>query len=698
MNTNTQNFPTAPQLTVTQALQRAHAHWDAGQAHQAEQLCMRVLQVAPQQPEALHLLGLMAHAYSKLDMAIDFLRRACSTPGVPAVYFSNLAEMCRQKGLLAEAEQAAQRAVALAPGMAAAWGNLGIILQESGKLGASLECLQKVVALQPDSPEAHNNLANTYQRLNQLALAQQSYQHALALHPAYAEAHSNLAFLLNELGQFDAAAASGQRAIEYNPQLVDAYLNLAEIETSRSRHDRALHWLHALAAFAPNHPGGLAASAHVLAKLGRHVEALACAQAAVAAAPGNANAQFTLGQMLHAAGQHAAALPHFDQAATLPGNVAEDALVARATALLETGDKDAAIAAFDYALQRFPQSSKAMAARADTRTYHAADPDILAMQAALTREIKPGLGEAMALHFALGKAWLDVGDSVQAFTHLDQGNALKRTTFHYDAARTAQWLQRIGETFTPALLQQWQGAGVASELPLFIIGMPRSGTTLIEQILASHPQVYGAGELSALRLSVETHGVFPDSVAGLSAATLQQMGADYLAQITPLAPAAARIVDKMPANFFYAGLIPLILPDARIIHCRRDPVDTCLSCYSKLFSGEQAFAYQQDELGQFYQGYQALMTQLKPVLPPTHFIEVDYEAVVGDLEGQARRLIDFAGLPWDDACLNFHQTPRVVHTASAAQVRQPVYTTSRGRWHQHAAQLAPLLAALGIAA
>ena len=318
-------------------------------------------------------------------------------------------------------------------------------------------------------------------------------------------------------------------------------------------------------------------------------------------------------------------------------------------------------------LQAFPNSTKAITARCDAKKFVTDDPDISAMEAALAHSIKPSINEQMSLHFALGKAYLDTADSAQAFAHLYAGNAIKRASLNYDAQATAGWMARIGAAFTPDLMHRYADAGAASELPVFIIGMPRSGTTLVEQILASHPLVHGAGELSALRLAVEKAGSFPDSVAALDADALTRIGNDYLAQVAALAPAAKRLVDKMPANFFYAGLIPLILRGARVIHCRRDPVDTCLSCYSKHFAGEQIFTYQLDELGQFYNAYADLMKNLRSIMPPERFIEVDYEAVVDDLEGQARRLIDFIGLPWNDACLNFHQTRRVVRTASVAQ-------------------------------
>jgi tetratricopeptide (TPR) repeat protein len=692
------NFPVATQLSIPEALNRAYAHWNAGQADQAELLCRRVLAVLPYQVDALHLLGLMAHAYGKLDMAIGHLRQACLVPGAPPVYFSNLAEMCRQKGLLAEAEQAGQRAVALDPNLVDAWGNLGIILQESGKLEASLDCLERVVALKPEESRPHNNLANTYRRLNRLERAEWHYKKALALDPGYAEAHSNLAFLLNGQGQFEQAAAAARHAIDLNPQMIDAYLNLADVEVSRVRLGEALRWLNALHTFAPQHAGGLAARAQVLKKMERNDEALACAQQALTLAPDNASVQNTLGQVLQALGRHEEALAAFDRAAALPGSVREEALVGRATLFMESGRIEEAHAAFDQALLAFPGSVRILGGRHDTKTYRSDDPEIAAMEAALTPADSLTLPDRLTLHFALGKAYLDTRDSTRAFHHLDAGNRLKRSTFSYDGAATQQWMARIAAAFSADVMQQHQGMGAASTLPVFIIGMPRSGTTLVEQILASHPQVHGAGELGALRLAVENEGAFPESAGNLSPEMLGRIGRDYLERTVPLADGKDRLVDKMPANFLYAGLIALSLPGARIIHCRRDPVDTCLSCYSKLFSGEQSFTYDLAELGQFHRGYQALMAHWRQVLPADRFIEVDYEAVVDNLEGEAKRLIDFIGMPWDDACLRFHETRRVVRTASVNQVRLPIYKTSKGRWHAHAEHLGALLAALEVVA
>jgi tetratricopeptide (TPR) repeat protein len=702
------NIPTPETLSIPEALQRAHAHWNAGQADQAEQFCQRVLAAWPGQADALHLLGLMAHAYGNLDLAIAYLREACKAPRAPAVYSANLAEMCRQKGLLADAEEAARRAVAMDATLVPGWNNLGIVLQEAGKFEESRVCLERVIAMQPDWAEAHNNLGNTCRRLGRLDLAEPHYRRALELNPEYAEAHSNLAFLLSTQGRYDEAAVEARRAIDLNPRLVDAYLNLAEVETSRRRYDAALQALEMLRSFAPQHPSALIACSKSLRQTERHTEALGFARQAVAVVPHSADARYTLAMALQALGATDEALAEFERAAQLPGTVAEEALLGRASLLMEAGCKDEARAAFDRALEAFPESALILSARADAHTFSADDPDFAALEAYLAEGERRPLPDRIAVHFALGKAYLDVQDGARAFAHFDAGNRQKRASFDYDVRDSGRWMAHLAQTLTPELFRQLYGEGEASELPVFVLGMPRSGTTLIEQIVSSHPRVTGAGELSALRLAVDASGVFPDALPALAhgrhtpngneaSRVLKQIGLDYLDRIVPLAHGNARLVDKMPGNFVYAGLIPLILPGARIIHARRDPVDTCLSCYTKLFGGDQSFTYDLAELGTFYGYYERLMAHWRSVLPADRFIEVDYEEVVDDLEGQARRLVEFLGLPWDDACLNFHENRRVVRTASVNQVRQPIYRTSKGRWQAHAAHLGPLLETLGIA-
>ena len=687
--------PSSAPLDLGQALSKAYGHWNAGQSDQAEQWCQRVLAVWPGQADALHLMGLMAHAFGNLDVAIVHLRQACLAPRAPAAYSSNLAEMCRQRGLLVEGEAAARRAVAQDPSLIEGWNNLGILLQEAGKFAESRVALERVVASRPQWAEAHNNLGNTCKRLGLLDEAQRRYEQAIALRGDYAEAHSNLSNLLVDRGDYVAAEESARRAIEYNPQLADAYLNLANSQCSRQRYVEALRWLDALAGFAPIHQGGLSARARTLLRLDRLPEALNCAQRAVTVAPQSSEAHNCAGQVLQALGRHQEAVAEFDRAIALPGVELEDAMINRAVAFMEAGRNQEANAAYDDVERAFPQSMRAVLARSELKRYKAEDPEIPRLESFVAQPSKHTFTDGLAAHFALGKMYLDAGDAPKAFEHLHKGNRLKRGTYDFDIALTEKWIRGFEQVFTPALLTRLTGAGDPSAVPLFIVGMPRSGTSLIEQILASHPAVHGAGELPFLRMMVEGLGGYPEVVGKLAPKDLAELGQRYVQAVAPLSN-RAHVVDKMPANFLYAGLAHLALPNARLIHCRRNAVDTCVSCYSKLFSSEQLFTYDLGELGRFYRGYERLMGHWRQILPPDRFIDVDYEAVVENLEGEARRLLEWLGLPWDAACLRFHETERVVRTASLVQVRQPIYRSSMGRWRKYSEHLQPLLAALEI--
>lgn len=305
------------------------------------------------------------------------------------------------------------------------------------------------------------------------------------------------------------------------------------------------------------------------------------------------------------------------------------------------------------------------------------------------------------LHFSLGKVRDDLGEYTRAFEHYLEANRLKRAGIEYDEARQARFFRDFIRYCNAEFLRAHAGTGAASELPVFIVGMSRSGTTLVEQILGSHPEVHGAGELHFLRrcLRVElgptdSDDELPARLASLDAAGLRRVGERYAAALAELAPAARRITDKLPGNMALVGLIHLTLPRARIIHCVREPLDTCVSCFSKLFTTGHAFSYDLRELGRFYRLYQELMHHWQTVLPLGRMLEVRYEDVVADMEGQARRLLEFCGLPWNAACLRFHENRRTVRTASLAQVRQPIYSGSVGRWRRYEKYLAPLQEAL----
>ena len=681
-------------FSIPDALQQAHAHWNAGQADQAEILCQRVLAAWPGQTDASHLLGLIAYAFGNLDIAINHLRQACRAPRAPAVYFSNLAEMLRQRGLLIEGEQSARQALAMDNTLMGAWNNLGIILQQAGKYEESLSCLKRVLFLDPENAEACNNLGNTCKLVGLLDQAEEYWEKAIKLRPNYAEAYSNLANVFNEQSLWDKSAEYARRAIDLNPQLVDAYINLAAVESSRQRHGEALHWLNALLTFASSHSSGLAARALVLKQMDRIEEALDSAQSSVAAGPDNAEAHNILGLVLQRMGRVEEALAAYERAAALPGTVAEKALINRAIQLMELGRATDAEMAFGRVLETFPRSASAFFNGADLKKFTRGDPNIQKMQDLLSAGGAQSNRDQMLLQFSLGKAFLDIGDSDLAFQHLNEGNKMKRKSIVYDAEATSGWIEQISATFTPALLERLGDKGPTSSMPIFIVGMPRSGSTLVEQILASHPAIHGAGELTYLQQSIDHIGNFPVFVEDITSEKLKGIGEAYLSRMTRLAVGRPHVVDKMPANFLYAGLIRVILPNARIIHCRRNAVDTCLSCYSKLFEDEQRFSYDQNELGRFYLDYQKLTMHWQNVLPASNFLVVDYEAVIDNVETETRRMLEFLELPWDPACLNFYSTERIIRTASVNQVRQPIYRSSSGRWRDHVSNLTRLLSSL----
>jgi tetratricopeptide (TPR) repeat protein len=357
--------------------------------------------------------------------------------------------------------------------------------------------------------------------------------------------------------------------------------------------------------------------------------------------------------------------------------------------------------AFERAIAFAPGNAAYYHGLGAVKRYVRDDPHLLAMQA-LARDLdalRPD--DRIALHFALGKAYADIGEHEQAFCHYSAGNERHRLRVSYDEALTLAGFDRLKDVFTADLIRSRQGWGEPSETPIFIVGMPRSGTTLVEQILASHPQIFGAGELremGALAAAIrrpDGAGGFPELVPAMSDQQLRMLGKHYLAGVTRLSPSAARITDKMPGNFYFAGLIRLMLPQARIIHIRRDPLDTCVSLFTHLFAGELTWTDDLGEIGRYYRAYASLMEHWRAVLPEGAMLEVQYENLVADLEPQARHLIAYCGLDWDERCLRFHATERPVWTASLAQVRQPIYRDAIGRSRPYLPMLGALLEGLG---
>jgi tetratricopeptide (TPR) repeat protein len=306
--------------------------------------------------------------------------------------------------------------------------------------------------------------------------------------------------------------------------------------------------------------------------------------------------------------------------------------------------------------------------------------------------------DAIFMHFALGKSYGDIGDYDKAFPHFIEGCNLKRAKSSYHPDETARYFVSIMRNFGAETIDKLRGGGDTSHLPIFILGMPRSGTTLTEQIIASHPEVHGAGELPDLMVIAEREiatATFPDNVGLLDQASLTARGAEYVTGLKRRAPGARYITDKMPGNFQAVGLIHLMLPNAKIIHVNRNPVDTCLSCFTTLFKYGHEYSYDLAELGRYYADYARLMEHWRRVLPAGAFLDVHYEDIVADQEGQSRRILEYCGLEWNDACLDFHKNKRAVSTASVSQVRQPIYKSSVERWRPYEKFMGPLFDALG---
>ena len=441
----------------------------------------------------------------------------------------------------------------------------------------------------------------------------------------------------------------------------------------------------------PDHPETNNNLGVALSAQGRNADAVERYERALSLRPDYVDAHHNLGIALSAQGDLDGAISHHLRAVALKPDHAE-AHSHLGYAFACQGRFGDAVVHYRRAIAIKPVYVEAHFGLTEVRTYHRGDADLAALEALAAADRLPP-DKALFVHFALGKALEDIGDYAPAWEHLRRGNALKRSLVDYDETATLKRLERAAAVFDRGLMQRFAGSGDPSSLPIFVIGMPRSGSTLIEQILASHPQVYGAGELA----SVETIAgdIVNTNLSTLDVSAFQRLGESYIQSVLPLAPDKSRIVDKAPGNFLNVGLIHLMLPNARIIHTVRDPIDTCVSCYSKLFASGQSYAYDLGELARCYRAYAELMSHWRSILPPDAILEVAYEDVVNDLEGQTRRLIDYCGLAWDDRCISFHKTTRAVKTASTFQVRQPLFRGSLQRWRRYEAGIDPLLRELG---
>jgi tetratricopeptide (TPR) repeat protein len=509
---------------------------------------------------------------------------------------------------------------------------LGVIRAQQRRLDEAERLIRRAVEANPMHAEAQNNLGNVLFESGRPRDAVACFRQALTLKPAYPEAHYNLGNALRDSDEPEAAIRAFETAIGLRPGYRDAFINLASLLRRMGQPLEAVARLKQILASRPDDAEAWNLMGHALDEAGRGAEAIAAYDRSLSLAPGSAGA-------------------HFDR--IMAGKVtAEDGLLA--------------------GLQTLAARAAALAPR-----------------------------DRAMLYFARGKAEEDLGRYDEAFADLAEGNRVKRGLVAYDEAAEAEGAERVRAAYTSALMQDKAGQGADSDLPIFVLGFPRSGTTLVEQILASHPMVHGAGELKLVprlvrNFAAETGiaGTYPEAIGQLDGSGLRRLGERYIEGARKLAPAAVHITDKLPGNYMHLGFIRLILPRAKVLHVRRDPLDTCVSCFSRSFGEELNFVYDLGELGRAYRRYAMLMDHWRQVLPADSMLEIRYEDVVEDLEGQARRILDHLGLPWDPRCLDFHRTERAVLTASVSQVRQPIFRSSLARWRRYEKHLGPLQAAL----
>ena len=550
--------------------------------------------------------------------------------------------------------------------------------------------------LDPNNPDALNVLGILCQQEGQTKEAVQYLRRAVELRPNTADFVNNLGIVELEQGDLEAAASAFAKALTLNPQLAAAHHNLGLVRQKRHEFEPAAACFRQAIALAPNHVNAHLNLSNALSDMGRHGEAVAQLRKLIEIAPISREAHFNLAVALTKAGR-------FEEAERESRRVLDiDPRFAPAHenlgALLSTlGRFDEAVAAYEAALAIQPDYPEAILGLTRASKVHSTA--TVAQQIESLLAVDRPAKERALLHFALGKIYDDLGDYTRAFENYRIGNELGRPEAWFKAADWNAYIDRMISVMTPAFFAERKSFANPSHRPIFIFGMPRSGTTLVEQIIASHPNVAAAGEIDAIydlieelpaRLGIRN----PECIAAIDEALARQMAKKYLSALSAVDEAAARVTDKLPVNFLNLGLIALLFPNATFIHCRRDPMDTCLSCYFATFDRRSDYSYDLQSLGAYYRGYWRLMAHWRRALPVT-MLEIDYEGMVADQETTTRRIIAHCGLDWDDRCLAFHKTERPVLTASAWQVRQPLYKSAVKRWQRYEAFLHPLHAALG---
>lgn len=546
-----------------------------------------------------------------------------------------------------------QRAVTLQPDLASAHVQLAGLFRVDGKFAGAIEELETAMRLQPTSGDAYNDLGLVYLAQGQFRRAADYFRHALRLDPESGLGHYNLALALEGLGQPAAAIDHLQDAVRLRPALPDTHYRLGLLLEKEGRREFAIESLRAAAALRPGTAFALLCEARILGLVGDDARREELIRRAILLEPRNSDAHTMLATILIQHGRFEEAATSFDLA-----NALNPHEVVGSASLIQ--------------VRRFSESDRPLATQLEQKL----------QSPTLTAE------EVVAVHFALGKAYDDLAEYGRAIEHFDQANSLKKAmNKRYDSRAHAALVDRLIVGFTPEIFARSKNMGNDWEVPVLIVGMPRSGTTLAEQIVSNHPEVAAAGELTFWRDHASGFNVRDGKIDPV---WMQNVQAAYRATLERFSSTSRRITDKLPQNFHHLGLLHAAFPKARVIHCRRDPIDTCLSIYFNNFANGMDFSFDREWVVDYYRQYLRLMEHWRTVLPSSVLLEIHYEELVAAPEPVIRRMIDFCALQWDDACLRPEQNQRTIKTASVWQARQPIFRTSVSRWQRYEPWLGPL--------
>jgi tetratricopeptide (TPR) repeat protein len=687
-------------MPIPQALAIAARKIDGGELQHGEAILKQVLQKQPENPHAMHLMGILAHRVGRTELGLEMIGKAIDRLPDAAQFHVNRGEMCRIMKRLDEAVAHGEKAVKLDPNSASAHSNLGIAYYDLKEYEKAEACQKKALEIDPNLVQALNNMGSIMRANKDREAAMTYYNKVLEINPNYLESINNLGALQIEENEPDQAIQTLVGALKLNPNYADAHNNIGNAFMVKEDYDKAMTAYNKALQLKKEYPEPMLGIARIYKEKEQVEDALMTVRRAIDLNPKKPEAHTLMGDIylkMEEYGQSESAYRHALELEPemLPAHMGLGQLN------LERGELATAEEMFAYGMEVNPEEVAPYIFMAQARKVKKDDPILKRLE-----EEAEGIEDfpenrAMTLHFALGKSYDDVGEYDKAFPHFLEGCRIKRKKIDYSADNQDLATQNIIKFFNKENLERLKGDARPSDLPIFVLGMPRSGTTLAETILASHPDVHAAGELHDIlkiannpKLGVKSEG-FPLSMQGLTKTDIQEMGDRYLAGLRKHSADAKRITDKMPANFMALGLIHLMLPEAKVIHTMRNSADICLSSFTKNFNNSQLHSYDLVEMARFYVNYAKLIEHWREVLPEGSFYEVQYEQLVANPEEETRKLVEFCGLEWDDACLSPHKTERNVKTASITQVRQPIYTSSVERWRRYETHLKPLLDALG---